>query len=117
MGSPRSNQSCHSSSASKRGYPPISPVGCLDQERKSFSKTSTCVASLPSSPSPSAWTRELVETAERAVEENSQIAHATVLEPERLAMPEATAALLDAIRAKLGMDTGTALADDDDIPF
>lgn len=65
-----------------------------------------------------AWTRELVEVAERAGIENTQVANANVLEPERMPMPEATAELLAPIRQRLGMNVQRAPAvSDDDIPF
>jgi TIR domain len=75
-----------------------------------------------------AWTRELVEIAERAAEENTQIAQANVLEPERKPMPEAAAELLEPIRETLGMNASQAVfgggdisvplaLSDDDIPF
>jgi hypothetical protein len=40
------------------------------------------------------WTRELVEVAERAVEENSQLNNANLLDPIHKSVPEATADLL-----------------------
>jgi hypothetical protein len=64
-----------------------------------------------------AWTRDLVDLAERAVTENSQIGNANVLEPAPKAMPEATADLLLPIRERLGMNVAPAPATDDDIPF
>ncbi len=59
------------------------------------------------------WTRELVEVAERAPTENSQIRDAVILDPTR-PMPEAADELLAPIRDRLGMNT---LASDDDLPF
>jgi hypothetical protein len=59
------------------------------------------------------WTRELVEVAERAATENSQIREAVVLDLAR-PMPEAADELLAPIRERLGMN---APPNDDDIPF
>lgn len=63
-----------------------------------------------------AWTRELVEVAERASADNKQIEHAVVLDPESVAMPDAVAALLAPHRERLGMNTPPPSVDDD-IPF
>lgn len=64
------------------------------------------------------WTRDLVELAERALEDNSQLRNANLVSPVAQPIPEATRELLAPIRARLGMDipieTG---ATDDDIPF
>jgi hypothetical protein len=65
---------------------------------------------------PDAWTRELVEVAERASDENAQINHANVLDPEAMPMPEAVAVLLTPHRERLGMNTPPPTLDDD-IPF
>jgi hypothetical protein len=64
------------------------------------------------------WTRELVDIAERAVEENSQLSQAVLIEPTTEPVPEATRELLAPIRERLGMDVAiqTGIADDD-IPF
>jgi hypothetical protein len=63
------------------------------------------------------WTRELVDIAERAVQENSQLATASLLSP-RKALAEATAELLAPVRDRLGMDVRVDTGDrDDDIPF
>jgi len=64
------------------------------------------------------WTRELVDIAERAVEENSRLNDANLLQPVLRPVPEAMAELLIPVRDRLGMnapiDSGVA---DDDIPF
>jgi hypothetical protein len=64
------------------------------------------------------WTRDLVELAERALENNSQLRNANLVSPASQPIPEATRDLLAPIRARLGMDipieTG---ATEDDIPF
>jgi hypothetical protein len=64
-----------------------------------------------------AWTRELVDIAERATQVNSQLKNANLLHPTR-SVPDATAELLAPIRERLGMDVpiDTGIADDD-IPF
>jgi len=63
-----------------------------------------------------AWTRELVEVADRACANNGQVEHAVVLEPETTAMPDAVSALLRPHRERLGMNTPPPSLDDD-IPF
>lgn len=63
-----------------------------------------------------AWTRELVEIAEQATQENGQIAGARVLKPENKPMPEAAGEILAPIRDRLGMNDVLPVADDD-IPF
>lgn len=66
-----------------------------------------------------AWTRELVEVAERAHDSNGQIAHAGVRDPrdpESKPMPQATSELLAPHRERLGMNTPPPSLDDD-IPF
>ena len=63
---------------------------------------------------PDAWTRELVDIAERAEHDNDQISRVDVLDPPRL-MPEVLAELLAPIRRKLGMNEPAPVGDD--IPF
>jgi hypothetical protein len=67
--------------------------------------------------SASAWTRELVETAERAAVDNSQIANANVVEPSPRPMPEALDELLAPVREALDMNASELPTSDDDIPF
>jgi hypothetical protein len=64
------------------------------------------------------WTRELVELVEKAIEENSQLAQAVLVDPSTRPVPVATRELLAPIREDLGMNTSApALEPDDDIPF
>lgn len=62
------------------------------------------------------WTRELVELARRAGEENSQVKHAVTSPPDSKAMPDAAEELLAPVRERLGMNVPVVVADDD-IPF
>lgn len=64
-----------------------------------------------------AWSRELVELAERATNDNRQLSEAGVLEPQQQPLPEALEEVLKPIRERLGMDEPAASVSDDDIPF
>jgi hypothetical protein len=67
---------------------------------------------------PELWTRELVEVAEKAINDNRQLSEAVLVEPTSRPVPEATHELLAPIREHLGMDVSApAVAPDDDIPF
>lgn len=64
------------------------------------------------------WTRERVEVTERAIEENSQLRDANLLEPGYKSVPDATMELLAPARQRLGMDLPVDPGViDDDIPF
>lgn len=63
-----------------------------------------------------AWTRELVEVAAQAAQNNNQIEKAVVFESENRPMPEATTELLAPLQERLGMNAAPVQIDDD-IPF
>lgn len=65
---------------------------------------------------PEAWTRELVEVAERATDSNEILRDATIIEPEAKPIQEAVAEFLAPHRERLGMNVSPP-ALDDDIPF
>jgi hypothetical protein len=68
--------------------------------------------------SPELWTRDLVELAERAIEDNGQLAGANLVTPVPKPIPEATRELLRPIRERLSMDVQVETSvSDDDIPF
>jgi hypothetical protein len=64
------------------------------------------------------WTRDLVQLAERAIEDNSQLQNANLVSPASRPLPEATRELLSPIRERVGMDvTVEPGVVDEDIPF
>lgn len=87
----------------------FSATGSFDGARANFPLLSRVPAE--------AWDRDMVELVERAVEENSQLKHAVLLEPIRgRPVPEAVEELLQPIRRRLGLnDKPEASSGDDDI--
>lgn len=63
-----------------------------------------------------AWTRDLVNVAERAATDNDQIENAVLLGSSNLPMPAATTHLLRPVKEQLGMNDPPSF-NDDDIPF